>query len=179
MAEPPPIETQARNGRVTRVLETLIPSKNPAAAVYGVLTIGALLTAETALHENYIDTVGSAVLADSLYWLAHAYATMVALCLAGSERLGVGALGRALRHDASILAGAAVPVLVLLVCWLAGASQQTAVSAAVWSTLACLVVFELAAGLRSSSTPGELVLGVGVGLAMGAGILALRIILHS
>jgi len=87
---PPP--ERLSKGRLGRALEVLVPSENPAAAIYGVLTIGALLTAETGLHEKYIDTVGSALIAVALYWLAHAYATMVAWGISGTDRLGVGAL---------------------------------------------------------------------------------------
>jgi hypothetical protein len=173
-----PDSEHVQRGRVRKLLEIMVPAENPAAAIYGLLTIGALLTAEAAAHEKYIDTVGSALIAVGLYWLAHAYATMIGWCLAGDEHLGVGALGRALLHDSAIVSGSAVPVLVLFVSWLSGADQSTAVTAAIWSILASIVLFELLAGLRSSSTFSELVVGVVVGLVMGAGILALRIILH-
>jgi hypothetical protein len=178
MASLPPMQKAIRGGPLGTILERLVPTRNPDAAIYGLLTIGPLLTAETALHENYIDTVGTAVIALGLTWLAHGYATMVARTLDGSERLGAAALARALAHDLAIVGGAVVPVLVIVACWLAGADEADAVSAAVWSTLACLVLFGLLAGLRSSSTLGELVFGVGVGLVMGAGILVLRVILH-
>lgn len=59
-----------------------------------------------------------------------------------------------------------------------GASQQTAVTAALWSTVAGLIVFELIAGLRSHATPGELALDVAVGSTMGVAIIALKVILH-
>lgn len=173
-----PPRKRIRGGPTTALVEKLFPSANPAAAVYGVITIGALLTAETALRETFLDTVASNAVAIMLYWLAHAYATMVARCMQGTGHLSIGALGRAMAHDIAIVSGAAVPLLVLLVYWLAGASQSTGVSAAVWATLAVLVMIELVAGLRSSSTFGELVLGVCVGLSMGAGIVALRAILH-
>jgi hypothetical protein len=52
------------------------------------------------------------------------------------------------------------------------------VSAALWSVVASLVVFEIAAGMRSHLTRGELVLEAGVGVTLGIGILALRIVLH-
>jgi hypothetical protein len=179
MAQRPlPSRERLRAGPLHAILEAIVPAENPAIAIYGVLTIGALLAAETAIRESYIDAAGTTLIAAGLYWLAHGYATMVARCIAGEERLGFPALARGLRHDAAILSGAAVPLIAIAVCWLTGGSQSTAVSAAVWSTLACLVLFELLAGLRSSSTVGELIFGVGVGLAMGAGILALRIILH-
>lgn len=175
---PPPTPTRPRGGVPRSLLEAVLPSENPAGVIYGLLVIGALLAAESALNEKYIDTVGSALIVVALYWLGHAYATVVASRIATGERLSARALRRALAHDAALVRGATVPIVVLLVCYLIGASQSTAVAAAVWSTVACLVLFELLAGLRSSSTLGELVLGVGVGLTMGVGILGLRIILH-
>jgi hypothetical protein len=39
------------------------------------------------------------------------------------------------------------------------------------------VLFELAAGLRSRSSPRELAIEAGVGLAMGLGVLLLRVLL--
>ncbi len=41
-----------------------------------------------------------------------------------------------------------------------------------------LVGFELLAGLRANAAPRELALELGVGVAMGVAILALKIILH-
>jgi hypothetical protein len=179
MAEsPPPTRTRPRGGALQSLLGALLPADNPAGVITGLLIIGALLAAESALHEKYIDTVGSTLIVVALYWLAHAYATVVGSRIATGERLSTAALRRALVHDSALVRGAAVPIVVLLVCYVIGASQSTAVAAALWSTVACLVLFELLAGLRSSSTFRELVLGVGVGLTMGVGILALRIILH-
>jgi len=66
----------------------------------------------------------------------------------------------------------------LLLAALAGATEETAVSVAVWSSVACLFGFELIAGLRSRSKPGELALEVVVSLTMGVAILALKVILH-
>jgi len=155
-----------------------VPSANPSGVVYGVIVIGALLAAESGRHESYLDTLLSAALAAALYWLAHAYASVLGRRLTEGERLSASALGRALAHDWSLIRGAAIPLFALVIAWLAGARQETAVTVALWSAIASLVVFELIAGLRSRASAGELVLEVGVGLAMGMGILALKIILH-
>ncbi len=155
-----------------------MPSANPSGVVYGVIVIGALLAAESGRHESYLDTLLSAALAAALYWLAHAYASVLGRRLTEGERLSASALGRALAHDWSLIRGAAIPLFALVIAWLAGARQETAVTVALWSAIASLVVFELIAGLRSRASAGELVLEVGVGLAMGMGILALKIILH-
>jgi hypothetical protein len=161
-----------------RVLEWLVPEQNPSGAIYGAIAIGALLAAESGRHESYLDTIGSAAIATALYWLAHAYARVLGRRLASQERLSVSVLVRALAHDSVLVRGAALPLIALLVCWPAGAAQQTAVTVALWSTVASLVGFELVAGLRSRAAPRELALEVGVGIAMGVAILALKIVLH-
>jgi len=146
--------------------------------VYGVIVIGALLAAESGRHESYPETLGSAALAAALYWLAHAYASVLGRRLTHNERLSAGVLARALAHDWSLIRGAAIPLIALVIAWVSGAQQETAVTAALWSAIASLVIFELIAGIRSRATSGELVLEVSVGLAMGLAILALKIILH-
>ena len=76
------------------------------------------------------------------------------------------------------MCGAALPLLALLLAWAAGAPLHSAVTAALWTTIASLVVFELFAGVRSRATPRELALDACVGAAMGVGILLLKIVLH-
>lgn len=155
-----------------------MPERNPSGAIYGAIVVGALLAAESGRHENYLDTVASAAIATALYWLAHAYAGVLGRRLTEHERLDAGVLLRALAHDWALVRGAAIPLLALLIAWAAGAAQQTAVSAALWSTVASLIAFELLAGVRSQARAGELALEASVGVAMGVGILALKIVLH-
>lgn len=140
--------------------------------------VGALLAAESGLHDSYLDTIASVAIAVTVYWLAHAYADVLGRRLAVHGRLTVGALGRALVEESAIIRGAALPLLVLVLAWIIGAAEQTAVTAALWSTVAGLVAFELIAGVRSRATPAELALDVAVGTAMGVAIIALKVILH-
>jgi hypothetical protein len=161
-----------------QAVEWLVPTENPAGTVYGMIVIGALLAAESGQYESQADAVSSTLIALGLYWLAHAYASVLGRRLATHERLTAAALGRALMHDRAIVRGAAIPLLALLLAWAAGGGRETAVSAALWSTVAGLVAFELLAGLRSRAAPRELALEVGVGVTMGVGIVALKILLH-
>jgi hypothetical protein len=165
-------------GWLGRIADWIVPTDNPAGAVYGVIVIGALLAAESGRHEGYPDTVGSALIALGLYWLAHAYAHVLGQRLATHVRLTAAALWRALLHDWALVRGAAIPLLALLLAWALGAAQETAVNAAVWSTVGSLIAFELLAGIRSRATAGELALEIGVGATMGLAILALKILLH-
>jgi hypothetical protein len=161
-----------------RAANWIVPEKNPARVVYGLITVGALMAAESGRHESYIDLVGSAFITTGLYWLLHAYSSVLGHRLATAERLTLAALSRGLVEEWAIVRGAAVPLLALLIAWAAGASQETGVSAALWSSIGGLVLFELVAGLRSRAGAGELVLEVGFGIVMGLGILGLRVVLH-
>jgi hypothetical protein len=161
-----------------RALDWLLPGENPAGAVYGTITLGALLAAEDGLHDSYAETVGSVVLALLLYWLAHSYAELLGRRIDTGGRLTARALGQALGRDWAIVRGTAAPLLALVLTWAAGADQQTGVTVALWTCVASLVALELLAGLRARSRAGELALEVCVGAAMGLAVIALRAILH-
>lgn len=156
----------------------IVREENPAGVVYGTILIGALIAAESGVHDGYPDLIGSTALALGIYWLAHSYSTALGRRLSHEEHLTVGALARALGHDWSIVRGASIPLLTLLVAWAVGASETTGVNAAVWAAVASLIVFELLAGLRARSTPREFALEGGVGVLMGLAIFALKSLAH-
>ncbi len=161
-----------------RIRGWLVRGENPAGVVYGTILVGALIAAESGVNDGYPDLIGSTALALGIFWLAHSYSTALGRRLAGEEHLTAGTLGRALGHDWSIVRGASVPLLALLLAWAAGANETTGIDVAVWTTIACLVVFELLAGLRARSTPREFVFEATVGAAMGLAILALKFVAH-
>lgn len=159
-------------------LRWLVPERNPAEAVYGTVTVGALLAAESGLRETYPETVGSLAIAVILYWFAHSYADVLGLRLSRRGTLSWGELWHTFVQDWAIVRGAAAPMLVVVVAWAAGAQQSTAVTAGVWAAVASLIAFELAAGVRSRARAPEMVLQVTAGVTLGLGILALRALLH-
>lgn len=161
-----------------RLAEWVLRGDAPERVVYGTILVGALIAAESGVHDGYLDKVGSTLLALAIYWLAHSYSTVVGRRIATRERLSLVALRRAMAHDWGIVRGASIPLLALVVCWLAGASQETGVNVAVWAAIASLIAFELLAGVRSRSTPKELVFECSVGVAMGIAILALKSLAH-
>jgi len=176
---PAPRTPQAgARGPLQRVVEWFVPLENPTGAIYGMVTIGALMAAESGRHESFFDTIASAVVASFLYWLAFAYASLLGRRVHTGERLTPRVLAGALAQDWALVRGAAIPVVVLAVAWAAGASQASAVTWALWSTVAGLIVFELLAATRTPGSIGEVALEVGVGLTLGVAILALKVILH-
>jgi hypothetical protein len=151
---------------------------NVGGLVYGTITVAALLAAERAQRETYPETVGAVLIAIALLWVAHAYAEYTAQHLKAAEKLSVVAFGRTMVHDLSILLGAAIPLLILLVSWAAGSRLTTAVTGAIWSAAAVLALIELAAALRARLTGRELIAQVSVGLLLGLLVIAIKLVLH-
>jgi ABC-type amino acid transport system permease subunit len=164
---------------VARALDWIVPRENPRGVIYGIIVIGAVLAAEGGLRETYAETAGSALIASSTYWLADAYASVLGERLETHAPLTLSGLWRELVRNWSIVRGAAIPLLVLLVGWTVGAPQATAHEIALWSVVANLVAFELIAGIRARATPIQLVLEVGVGVTLALGVLALKLVLHT
>jgi hypothetical protein len=160
---------------VGRVVE---PDDNPAGAVYGTITCGALLAAEASSNESFLAAAGAVAVTLVLYALAHGYAQEL------GQRLdeGVAMSWTRLRHlavnEASLLRGAAVPLVAMLVAGAAGAGVSGAELAGLIAAVVTLVALELIAVARARLRGAELVAHLGVGVLLGVGILALRVLLH-
>jgi hypothetical protein len=174
----PPARAGGIRKLVYRLASWIVPERNPAGAVYGLITVGALLAAESGLRETYPETVGSATIAVVLYWFAHSYADVLGLRLSEQRRLAWWELWHTFVQDWAIARGAAAPLVALLVAWVTRAGQSTAITAAVWTAAVSLIAFEVAAGIRSRAKPLELAIEVLVGATMGLALLALRALLH-
>jgi hypothetical protein len=87
-------------------------------------------------------------------------------------------LWRAFVHEGAIVKGAAIPVALLVGLWMASVPLGTAVTAALWTSAADLAVFEVVATVRSHAAGGLRVAEVILGLALGGGILLVRVVLH-
>lgn len=152
--------------------------ENPSGVVYGIIVVGALLAAESARTETYVDTVVSTAIATALYWLAHTYSNVIGSRLELQQRLTARMLLGALARDFAIVRGAAVPLVALIVAWLAGAPLGAGVTAALWCCIAGLVAFEVLAGVRARASARELMLEAAVGATMGLAVLLLKVVMH-
>ena len=151
---------------------------NPAGAIYGTLTVGALLAAEQTARETYAKTIGAVALAMLLYWLAHAYATTAGHRLRDREPLSAKLIGRTMFREVPILLGAAVPLLVVVVFGASGAALTTAVSGGVWSSAVVIVAIETVSAARADLSGREIVVQVVVGALLGLLVIGLRALLH-
>jgi hypothetical protein len=151
---------------------------NPSGAVYGTIAVAALLAAESARRETYLGTVSAVVVTLVLYWFAHSYASYAEERLEGGERLTVAGLGRTMAHELTILIGAAIPLIPLLGWWVTGGGLTNAVTAAVWTSAAIIVITEVALGLRAQLSGRGLIGQAGMGALLGLMVIALKILLH-
>lgn len=151
---------------------------NSFGAVYGTISVAALLSAESAMRETYPETVGAVLITLLMYWLAHSYSELASERLQTGERLTPLSVARTMVTELTILVGAAVPLLAVLVCWVAGASIDTGVTAGVWTSAAMIVVLEVAIGMHAELSGRELAAQVAVGALLGLLVIAVRLILH-
>jgi hypothetical protein len=151
---------------------------NPARLVYGTIVVAALLAAEDAQKETYAKTVSAVVIALLFYWFAHSYAESAASRIEARTRLTVEEIIGSMIHESPILLGAGVSLVPLLIWWVAGGSLTAAVTAAVWTSAAMIVVYEVVAGVRADLTGKELVLQTAVGAALGVLVIVLKMLLH-
>jgi hypothetical protein len=151
---------------------------NPGRLVYGTIAVGALLAAESARRETYLETVLAVAVTLLLYWLAHSYAEFVDRRLEHAKPFSLEGFAAAARHELSVLVGAAIPLIVLVIWWIAGASLGAAVGAAVWTSAIVIVLIEIVIGRRAELTGREFATQTAFGALLGLLVIALRLLLH-
>lgn len=152
--------------------------ENPGGLVYGTILVATLLAAESASHETYGSTIGSVALALIVYWLAISYATFTGERARQGHHFTLRGFVSAIGHEVAVIYGTLGPLAALLVCWIAGARLATAVSAAVDTAAAMIVLSEIVIGVRSEASGRELVIQTAFGVLLGLLVVALRVLLH-
>ena len=150
----------------------------PGSLVYGTIIVGAVLDAESTKLETFAETVAGITIAMVLLWLAHSYAQITAERVEKGEHLSLRLIGSKMAHEVSILTGAAVPLLVVVIWWVSGGTLTGALSAGVWTCAVEIVVIEVIAALEAGLSGAEFVLQTAVGVFLGLGILVLKLIFH-
>lgn len=151
---------------------------NAGAAVYGTITVGAILAAESAGSETYIDTVGAVLIAILLVWLAGAYAEFTEDRLELKKGFTLAGFRRAVVHEVGIIAAAAIPLVEVVIFWVSGGALSSAVTAAVWTSAAMVVTIEVLVGLRARLRGRKLAAHTALGAVFGLLIIVLKLVLH-
>ncbi|MBV9337704.1 MAG: hypothetical protein JO243_17605 [Solirubrobacterales bacterium] len=148
------------------------------AAIYGTISIGALLSAESVNQETYAATVGAVTITLLIYVLVHAYSDYTGERLASGEPLKLGALGRTILSEGWLLVGAGIPLVALLLSWVLDASLSTAVTVAVWTSAVMVLILEVVSGVRAGESGRELAFQAAAGAFFGLLVIVLRVVLH-
>ena len=145
--------------------------------IYGTIVVLSVLVAGVRAFPGDAGRIAAMVVVTSfVFWLAHVYAHGLSHSVAHDAHLSLGELGRIARREASVLEAAVPPLAALLL----GAFDVVSTSSAVWLAfglgLAVLaaqgVVFARVERLRWPAT----LLVVGANLALGAALVALKVL---
>ena len=148
------------------------------AGIYGLMTVGAVLAAESAGNETYAETIVAVVITMLVYWLADSYAEFASERLEDREASRLSTLVHIMGEQVTILFGAAIPLVVLLVDWAIGLSLDTAVITALITAAVVVMLMEVAAGVRAKQHGRDLAQQAALGALLGLLIIALRLVLH-
>jgi hypothetical protein len=152
--------------------------ENAAGLIYGTILVATMLSAESAAEETYVKTALGVLVAMATYWLALAYARFTGERLEQGTRATVAGMVGAAVHELTVLYGAAVPFLALIVFWIGGASLDTAVLAAIYFADATIIGAEILIGVRAGLKGTALIGQAAVGGVLGVLVLLLRLLLH-
>jgi hypothetical protein len=152
--------------------------ENAAGLVYGTILVATLLAAESAVRETYAKTFFGAIIALITYWLALTYAGFTGERLEQKEGASLLLLARAAVRELTVLYGAAVPLVALIVFWLAGATLENAVLWSIYVADVTIIGAEIIIGVQASLTGWALIGQVALGAVLGVLVLGLRLLLH-
>jgi hypothetical protein len=144
--------------------------------VHGTVVAASVLAVSAADGElSAIEVGGYALATVVVFWLAHGWAHALGLRAAGKPNHG---LLDGLRHQLPVLEAVIPPLAALAVARLLGATNETAVSIAVWVCVGALTL--LGAGVASRENAPRLrvaVTAAGCG-ALGLAMVALKAVVH-
>ena len=112
-----------------------------------------------------------------VYWLAHLHAVTIGSSLTHRHHPFV-ALEHALAETLPIAGASVVPLLVLLVTTLSGASLRTSAWTALMVTIALLAFYSYMAGVRGGLDRGGRIASAAAGAAIGVLVALLKVALH-
>ncbi|MGI8947159.1 MAG: hypothetical protein ACR2FV_04135 [Ornithinimicrobium sp.] len=118
------------------------------------------------------------LLTQVVYWLAHIYAEMVGDRIRTRVPTRPGQLRHVMEQEWPLVAVSFGPLAVIVRCAALGLSDNSAVLAGLWATMALLAGWALLAGRRSGLRTAEMLLYVAVSLALELALIAIKSLLH-
>ncbi|EIV95260.1 hypothetical protein FraQA3DRAFT_5068 [Frankia sp. QA3] len=160
----------------------------PEHGIYGTILTAGLIAAQDPRTDPLVDVVADVLITVAVFWLAHGYAHAVARPFAPSEAAGARATvspPRGLRlawvalvANWPLMRAAFLPLGVLVLARVAGASVDDAQEAALWTCVALLALWGLRAG-RAAGLAGWRLARYATGSSLlGLILVALEVVIH-
>jgi hypothetical protein len=151
---------------------------NPGGLVYGTILSATLISAEYAKAERYAGALGGIVIAEIIYWLALSYSEFAGDRVKTGDPFEFKGFFRSARHELAVVLSGIPPFVVIVVCWIAGATLSTALTLGVYTAAGMIVLSELVIGISTEETGRQLVVDVLVGVLFGILVVAIKVLLH-
>ena len=151
---------------------------NPGGLVYGTILSATLISAEYAKAEKYGNALGGIVIAEIIYWLALSYSEFAGDRVKTGDPFEFKGFFRSARHELAVVLSGIPPFVVIVVCWIAGATLSTALTLGVYTAAGMIVLAELVIGISTEETGRELIVDVLVGVVFGVLVVAVKVLLH-
>ncbi len=158
-------------------LKVLTVEGDPGAAIYGTLTVGAVLAAESTRDIHLVSALFGTVVAVALYWLAHGYSAGMSRRLSNKTPLTWSGFRSDLRREWGIVEGAMVPLVPAFIAAGLGARPATVYALGLWIVAVSLIAYELLAGLAIGLRRLALLGQTAIGALLAIGIMALKVLL--
>lgn len=161
---------------VRQLLEEVDPARHAQGGIYGTIVTAATIASESELPTSVGQIVLAVTLTLTLYWIAHAYAGVVASAH-GQRHLWTTAV-RELAAESAMLTACLLPLAIMVVASLLGAGLELATSIAVWFAAGLLLIWGFLAARRAKRRAGQQFLSGAVFGLLGMVIVGLKSASH-
>ncbi|MCM3924340.1 hypothetical protein ND748_22050 [Frankia sp. AiPs1] len=159
---------------------------HPEHGIYGTVLTAGLLAAQDPQHDSLARTVIDVLVTVTVFWLAHGYAHAVGHHLAPGRRSpgpgppqGLLRLAwTALLRNWPLVQASVLPLAVLILARVAGATAEGALQAALWTCVVLLAVWGLLAGGAAGLTGWRLARYATGSSLLGLILVALEVAIH-
>jgi hypothetical protein len=163
---------------IRRQVQRLPLPSNPGGLVYGTILSATLISAETAKAERYAGALGGIVLAEIVYWLALSYSEFAGERAKTGDPFEFKGFLSSAHHELAVVLTGIPPFLVIVACWIVGATLATALTIGVYTAAGMIVLSELVIGISTEQTGRELIVDTLVGVLFGILVIAVKVLLH-
>lgn len=161
---------------VRRLLAEIDPARHAQGGIYGTIVTAATIASESEGPTSVGQIALATAVTLTLYWVAHAYAGVVASAH-GQRRLWATAVSE-LAAESAMVTACFLPLAIMVVASLLGAGLDLATSIAVWFAAGLLLIWGFLAARRAKRGAGQQLLSGAVFGVLGLVIVGLKFALH-